>query len=170
VYIMEARIIDGDTVLIAEIPEVLIFPGYLYKNRWSFWRYRRLVHNVKKAYPYAKLAASKLEEIEENLEKIDSEKKQKKYIKEAEKQLMDEFEDEVKHLTITQGRILLKLIDRETGDTTYRLLQDLKGNFSALFWQAVARVFGSNLKTTYDPQGDDRMIEQIVLMIEAGQL
>jgi hypothetical protein len=83
---------------------------------------------------------------------------------------MDEFEDEVKHLTITQGRILMKLIDRETGDTTYYLLKDLKGNLSAVFWQAVARVFGSNLKTTYDPDGEDKLIEQIVLMIEAGQL
>jgi hypothetical protein len=167
---MKAKIIDGDTILVSDLPEVIIYPGYLYKNKWDFWRYRRLVYNVKKAYPYAKLAAEKLEEIDYNLSKIKSEKKQKKYIKEAEDELMDEFEDEVKHLTITQGRILMKLIDRETGDTTYYLLKDLKGNLSAVFWQAVARVFGSNLKTTYDPDGEDKLIEQIVLMIEAGQL
>jgi hypothetical protein len=170
IYIMKAKIIDGDTILVSDLPEVIIYPGYLYKNKWDFWRYRRLVYNVKKAYPYAKLAAEKLEEIDYNLSKIKSEKKQKKYIKEAEDELMDEFEDEVKHLTITQGRILMKLIDRETGDTTYYLLKDLKGNLSAVFWQAVARVFGSNLKTTYDPDGEDKLIEQIVLMIEAGQL
>lgn len=83
---------------------------------------------------------------------------------------MNDFEDDVKNLTITQGRILLKLIDRETGNTTYLILQDLKGNFSAVFWQTVARVFGSNLKSEYDPKGEDHLIEQIVQMIEAGQL
>ena len=170
IYVMKARIIDGDTILVSDLPEVIVFPGYMYKNKWDYWRHRRLIYNVKKAYPYAKLAAEKLDEIEYNLSKIKTEKQQRKYIKEAEDQLMDEFEDEVKHLTITQGRILMKLIDRETGDTTYYLLKDLKGNISAVFWQAVARVFGSNLKTNYDPKGEDRLIEQIVLMIEAGQL
>ena len=150
--------------------ELNIYPSYKYKNRWDYWKYRRLVHNVKTVYPYAKLAAAKLKEIDRNLASIHGEKKRKEYIKLSEKQLMNDFEDDVKNLTITQGRILLKLIDRETGNTTYLILQDLKGNFSAVFWQTVARVFGSNLKSEYDPKGEDHLIEQIVQMIEAGQL
>ncbi len=169
-YIMKARIINGDTILVSELPELNIYPSYKYKNRWDYWKYRRLVYNVKTVYPYAKLAAAKLKEIDRNLASIQGEKKRKEYIKLSEKQLMNDFEDDIKNLTITQGRILLKLIDRETGNTTYLILQDLKGNFSAVFWQTVARVFGSNLKSEYDPKGEDHLIEQIVQMIEAGQL
>ncbi len=169
-YIMRARIIDGDTILVSDLPEVNIYSSYRPKNRWDYWKYRRLVRNVKITYPYAKLAASKLKDIDTNLASIKSEKKRKEYIKISEKKLMDDFEDDIKNLTITQGRILLKLIDRETGNTTYLILQDLKGNFSALFWQTIARVFGSNLKSEYDPLGEDKLIEQIVMMIDAGQL
>lgn len=167
---LRAKIINGDTVFISDIPEIYVFPRYESKNRWDYWRYRRLIINVKAAYPYAKLAGEKLLELDQKLVKIKSEKKRKELVKEVEKQIRSEFEDEVKHLTITQGRILLKLIDRETGNTTYQVLQGLKGNFSAGFWQTVARIFGSNLKTRYDPNGEDQLIEQIVKMIEAGQI
>lgn len=167
---LPGKVVDGDTILMSHLPEVSIFPSYKYKNRWDYWRYRRLVRNVKITYPYAKIAAARLKEIDQKLVGIKGKKARKEYIKASEKKLMDDFEDDVKNLTITQGRILLKLIDRETGNTTYYILQDMKGNFSAVFWQTIARVFGSNLKSEYDPKGDDRLIEQIVQMIEAGQL
>ncbi len=167
---LPGKVIGEDTILVSNLPEVNIYPSYQYKNRWDFWRYRRLVRNVKIAYPYAKLAASKLKEIDVKLAAVKNERKRKELVKIYEKKLMDDFEDDIRHLTITQGRILLKLIDRETGNTTYVILQDLKGNFSALFWQTIARVFGSNLKSEYDPTGEDKLIERIVLMIEAGQL
>ena len=168
--VMRKIIHDGDTLLMSNIPEVDIFPAYQYKNRWDYWRYRRLVRNVKAAYPYARMAANKLEDLDKRLASIKSERKRKEYVKVAEKQIRDEFEEDVKHLTISQGRILIKLIDRETGNTTYQVLQDIKGNFSAVFWQTIARVFGSNLKSEYDAEGEDKLIEQIILMIEAGQL
>ena len=91
-----------------------------------------------------------------------------KYIKESEKKLFDEFEKPLKHLTITQGRILIKLIDRETGNTSYQLIKTLKGNFSAFLWQGIARLFGSSLKSEYDAEGDDKAIEAIVNAIDAG--
>jgi hypothetical protein len=84
--------------------------------------------------------------------------------------LRAEFEDNLKKLTVSQGRILIKLVYRETGNTTYEVVQDVKGNFSAGFWQAVARVFGSNLKTPYNPETDeeDKNIEYIIQMIDMG--
>ena len=168
--VMKARIHDGDTVLVSNIPEVNIYPAYRYKNKWDYWRYRRLVRNVKVAYPYAKIAALQLEDLDKKLASIRSEKKRKAMVKATEEEIRNQFEKDVRNLTISQGRILIKLIDRETGNTTYRALQDVKGNFSAVFWQTIARVFGSNLKSEYDPQGEDQLIEQIILMIDAGQL
>lgn len=168
--VLRVAVIDGDTVLLSNIPEVTIYPRLTFKNRWQYWRYRRLIRNVKAAYPYAKIAGNILKDVDAKLGAIESEKQRKKYVKDVEKEIRDRFEDEVKHLTISQGRILIKLIDRETGNTTYTVLQDIKGNFSAVFWQAIARVFGSTLKSEYDPEGDDYLIEQIILMIDAGQL
>ena len=81
---------------------------------------------------------------------------------------MTEFEKDVRHLTVTQGIILVKLIDRETGRTSYQVIKELKGGFTAFFWQGIARIFGNNLKTEYDPADQDKVMEDIVLGIEAG--
>jgi len=168
--VLKSVIIGDDTVLISSIPEVKIYPSHTFKNRWQYWRYRRLVKNVKAAYPYAKMAGEILQDLDQKLVSMPTELQRKHYVKKVEKEIREEFEDEVKHLTISQGRILIKLVDRETGNTTYEVLQDLKGNFSAVFWQAIARIFGSTLKSEYDPEGEDQLIESIVLMIETGQL
>lgn len=170
VSFLQTVIIDGDTVLISSIPEVKIYPAPEFSNRWQYWRYRRLVKNVKAAYPYAKAAGKLLQDLDKKLVEMPTNIQRKSYINRVEKQIREEFEEEVKHLTISQGRILIKLIDRETGNTSYEVLKDLKGNISAVFWQAIARVFGSTLKSQYDPEGEDQLIERIILMIEAGQL
>jgi len=168
--ILRSIVIDGDTFLISNIPEVKIYPSLKFNNRWEYWRYRRLIRNVKAAYPYAKTAGDILQDVDSKLAAMDSDRQRKKYVNSVEENIRNEFEDEVKHLTISQGRILIKLIDRETGNTTYDVLKDIKGNFSAVFWQAIARVFGSTLKSEYDPDGEDYLIEHIILMIESGQL
>lgn len=168
--ILKAKVIDGDTILISEIPEIFVYPGYNFKNRRDELRFNRLVKNVKAAYPYAKIAGIKLAELDRQLSKISDEKKRKEIIKITEKKIRSEFEEDVKKLTVTQGRLLIKLIDRETGNTTYQVLQNIKGNVSAIFWQAIARIFGSNLKSEYDPYGEDQIIEIIIMMIESGQL
>ncbi|MEE4198833.1 MAG: DUF4294 domain-containing protein [Bacteroidales bacterium] len=161
---------NGDTIPNVTLGEVIILPKVEFKNRFQAWRYRKLVRDLKKVYPYAQLAKQKLDKMEKEFLELETEKERKKYVKTIEDQLMDEFGNELKKLTITQGRLLLKLIDRETGSTSYVLLQELRGNFSAVFWQAVARLFGSNLKSEYDPSGEDRMIERIVLLIEHHQI
>jgi hypothetical protein len=169
-YVLYGVIVDGDTILLSSIDEVYIFPVRKFSSRRELRRYTRLIRNVKKAYPYAKLAKLKLDEIEANLKLLNTDSERKAYIKQVEKALMYEYEDELKQLTITQGRILIKLIDRETGDTSYELVKELRGSFSAFFWQALARLFGSNLKSEFDALGKDRLMNEIVIMIENGQL
>jgi len=162
-------IVEGkDTIPVVELPEVRVYEHqdfeYLYLKR----RYRRLIRNVKKAYPYAKIAGTKLKELDEQLADLENEKERKAYVQSAEKAIMGEFEKEVKRLTVSQGIILVKLIDRETGRTSYQVIKDLKGGFTAFFWQGIARLFGNNLKAEYDPGNKDRVIEDIVLGIDAG--
>ena len=127
-----------------------------------------MIRNIKKAYPYAQVAGVKLKELDDHLLILESEKEQKAYIDTAEKEIMAQFEKEVKRLTVTQGIILVKLIDRETGRTSYQVIRELKGNITAFFWQGIARIFGNNLKTEYDPDDQDKIMEDIVLGIEAG--
>ncbi|MBN2613875.1 MAG: DUF4294 domain-containing protein [Bacteroidales bacterium] len=163
-------ILDGDTLLLSSIEEVYIFPRRRFSSDWEYRKYQRLIRNVKKAYPYAKMAKQKYDEVEEHFLTLKSEKSRKVYIKQVEKEIMNQYEDELKKLTITQGRILIKLIDREIGETSYDLLKDLKGSFSAFFWQTIARIFGSNLKSNFDAEGEDRLINEIVILIERGVL
>lgn len=167
--IVTRGVVEGkDTIPIVELPELVIYDRqdfeYLYLKR----RNRRLVKNVKKVYPYSKVAGVKLKELDDHLATIKDEKEQKAYIDHAEKEIMGEFEKEVKKLTVSQGIILVKLIDRETGRTSYQVIKELKGGFTAFFWQGIARFFGNNLKAEYDPEETDRVIEDIVLGIEAG--
>lgn len=129
-----------------------------------------MIYNIKKAYPYAQVAGVKLKELDDHLATIKNEKEQKSYIDQAEKEIMKEFEKEVKRLTVKQGIILVKLIDRETGRTSYQVIKELKGGFTAFFWQGIARIFGNNLKTEYDPDNQDKVMEDIIRGIEAGFL
>jgi hypothetical protein len=123
---------------------------------------------VVKVYPYAKVAGQMLEYFDDTLQTFRSENKRKAYLKKVEEELKEEFGGELKKLTIKQGIILVKLIDRETGSTSYDLIKQLRGSFSAFIWQSLARLFGSNLKLEYDPYGEDALIEEIVVQIEAG--
>jgi hypothetical protein len=133
-------------------------------------QYRRLVYNIKKVYPYAKLAGERYGEVVDHLNSLKSNKEQREYLKLVEKDILAQYEEELKDLTITQGRILIKLIDRETQNTSFEVVKELRGSFQAAFWQTVARLFGSNLKVEYDPKGEDKMTEEIMRMIEMGYL
>lgn len=163
-------IVDGDTILLTSIDEVIVFrePKFNTKREWR--RYHRLVRNVKKVYPYAKMAGEKYKIVSAHLLTLKTEKEKKAYIKQVEQEIHDEYEGDLKKLTITQGRILLKLLDREIGETSYDLLKEFKGTFSAFFWQTLARIFGHNLKSEFDPEGEDSLLNEIVILIENGQL
>jgi hypothetical protein len=170
VIILPSAEIDGDTMPQMFIKEVEILAPPDFNNRREYRRYSRLERNIKKVYPYAKFIRVKLEEVNTNLVDMTDDRERRKYIREVQRELIDHFEDDVRNMTFTQGKILIKLIDRETGESSYYWLQDLKGDLFAGFWQAIARIFGSNLKSEYDPYGEDAMIEYIVRMIDAGVL
>ena len=168
--VLETVVIDGDTIPLYRFDPVYIFAAPTFKNKREERRYGKLKRYVVKVYPYAKIAGEMLQDFDDTLASIKSDYKRKKYIKSIEERLMNEFEGELKKLTIKQGIILVKLIDRETGNTSYELVKELRGSFSAFIWQGLARLFGSNLKLEYDPNGEDSAIEDIVLRIESGQI
>jgi hypothetical protein len=164
------KIIDGDTVALIDIKPVVIFPPVRVETRRESKRYDRLVYNVKKVYPYAKLAGQRLKFYKSILDTIPTEKARKLFMKKAEKELEAQFGDEIKDLSFSQGKILIKLIYRETGNSTFDIVKELRGGFTAFVWQTLARIFGYDLKTDYEPGGGDQAIEQIVLMIDAGAI
>ena len=127
------------------VPLVHILPVYVFSRPVDLRRYRKLVDAVKKVYP-------------------------KEYIRQVYHQIKDEYTPVLKHMTRTQGKVLLKLIDRETEYTAYEVLKEFRGGFVAGFWQGVSRIFGQNLKSQYDKDNEDKMIEQIVIYYEAGLL
>lgn len=166
--ITKAVIIDGDTIPVVDLQSVLITGPRIFRNKRDAIRYTKLIRDVKKVYPYAKLAGIKLEQYNNILLKLTSEKDKRIVMKQAEKELKEEFEDDIRKMTFKQGIILLKLIDRETGNTSYELVKELRGVVTAFFWQSVGRIFGVNLKTKYEPETRDKYIEEIVIMIENG--
>jgi hypothetical protein len=167
-HTVKAKIVDGDTVIIGDINPVFVYNKLEFKNDREVAKYQRLIRNVKRVYPYAILAKNKLDEVNEHMAKLKTERERKAYIDQVEKEIRDEFEEDLKSMTITQGKILIKLIDRETGNTSYALVKELKGSFSAFFWQSLARLFGSNLKVKYEPLGEDSVVEDIVVKIQKG--
>ncbi len=168
--VVQAKVVDGDTIAMVQLPEALVVTRWKPRDRREAQRYDKLTKNVLRVYPYAHITGQLLREYEYDLSRIDRESDQELYIKLAEAELRAEFEAEVKDLTISQGEVLIKLIDRETGRTGYQLVKDLRGGFQAFAWQGLARLFGQNLKNGYDAQGDDLLVEVIVERIERGEL
>ncbi len=164
------QIIEGDTVALVDVTPVVIFPPAAPSGRRASARYDKLVYNVKKVYPYAKAAGQQLAAYKAVLDTMPSEKERKLYLKKAEKELELKFGKEIRDLTFSQGKILIKLIYRETGNSTFDIVRQLRGGFAAFIWQTMGKLFGYDLKNSYDPAGSDQAIEQIVLMIEAGAI
>jgi hypothetical protein len=169
-YIIQNVDRDGEKLPEIEIKEVTITGKKRIFEGYQQWRYDRMVYNVKKVYPYSRIVRNKLKEVNDSLTRITNEKERKRYLKEVEKQVFKDYEDDIRNMTITQGKILIRLIDRETSTTSYELIREYRGKISASFWQGVARIFGTNLKDTYDPDGDDLYIEVIINRIEAGEI
>jgi hypothetical protein len=167
-----AVINNGDTLFttISELEPAVIQPVKRKAATRDLRQYRRLIYNVKKVYPYAKLAGSKYAQVVAHLDSLDKGKDQREYIKQVENEILKNYEEDLKNLSVTQGRILIKLIDRETSYTSYEVVKELRGSLQAAFWQAIARIFGSNLKSEFDPEGEDKMLNEIMVMIEKGQL
>jgi hypothetical protein len=169
-YRVTAIIENNDTIPYIIMPWVIINGKMSFTSRRKYAEWTRLKYNVKKVYPYAILAAAKLKEFDLVLATIPNEADRKAYLKRSEKELQKEFGEELKGLSINQGKILMKLIDRETGKTTYTIIKDMRGNFNAFMWQSLATLFGSSMKQNYDLNDPyDREIELAIKQIEAGE-
>jgi len=167
---LTAYVINGDTIYTKQLPEVRVSPKPRteFINRRQRRYYGRLLRDVKKTYPYAKMAGQMLVEVNDSLQNIASKKEQNQYLKTVEEELFAEYEPVLRKMSMRQGRVLIKLIDRECQVTSYEVVQIYRGRFSAFFWQGVARIFGSDLKSNYDPEGEDALMEEVVQLIEAG--
>jgi hypothetical protein len=169
-YHCSGIVVEGDTIPVMTLDKVNIWGNKTFRNSAEARQWERLVRNVKKAYPYAKLAGIKFIEYNQKIANVKSEKVKKDMMKQAEDEIEAQFGNELKDLTITQGKILLKLIDRQTNNSSYDIVKDFRGRFRAFFYQSFARLFSYNLKVKYDPLGADADIERIVLMIENGSI
>lgn len=156
---------QGDSV-----QNIAVLPVYVFRRPADLRKYQRMVIAVKKTYPIAKVARQRMAEMEEKLLTLPTRKAQKAYTKQVEQQIKEEYTPVLKKMTRSQGKVLLKLIARETEYSSYEIVREFRGGFTAGFWQGVAKIFGANLKTEYDREDEDRMLEQIVTLYEAGLL
>ena len=161
----EWTIEKGDT-----IPLVHILPVYKYSRRPDLRRYQRLIQIVKKVYPLAKQARLEMDKMEQQLLAEKDPKAQAKLSKELQKKLIKQYTPVILKMTISEGKVLLKLIDRETEYTAFQIIKEFRGGFVAGFFQTMAKLFGNNLKMEYKPETRDRMLEQIVTYYEMGWL
>ncbi|HEX5026413.1 MAG TPA: DUF4294 domain-containing protein [Agriterribacter sp.] len=162
---VQAIIYNGDTLSYKELSEVYIYLRLSASQRRALREWTRLRNAVYVTYPYARKAGVVFNDINAQLVNISGKEKRKAYVKSREKDLRNEFTKPLTDLSIYQGKVLMKLIARETGNTCYDIIRDYKGSFSASFWQSVAWIFGSSLKQTYNAQTDDAQIEDIVLEV-----
>jgi hypothetical protein len=157
-----------DTLAIATFAPVQI--EAVSKNRAKKRQYDRIHAKVIKVYPYARAAGDIMKMVDALCQAEPDEKRRKELLDRAEEELKEQFESDLRKMTVSEGMILIKLIDRETENTSYELVQRLRGKFSAFMWQSVARLFGHNLKDEYEAAGEDLWIESIILQIEDGTI
>ncbi|HPS82916.1 MAG TPA: DUF4294 domain-containing protein [Bacteroidales bacterium] len=168
--VTKAVIIEGDTVPLFWIPTVRIYGPIIFKSKVQVIEFTKMVRHIKRVYPYAKMIGNKVNEYNKYLNGIENDRKREKELDRIEEEMRAQLEDQLVKLTFTQGKILMKLIYRETNNTTYNLIKDFRGGITATFWQTFGKIFGYNLKVTYDPIGIDHDIETIVVMIENGTI
>ncbi len=162
----------GDTCRLTYIRDVYVFPPMKFKNKKEEQFYWRTVRDVRKTLPYAKLAFSTLCETYEYIQTIPDKKMREKHLKRLEKDIFEQYKPVVKNMTKNQGKVLLKLINRETDQTSYHIVKAFLGSFRAGFWQTFGRFFGMNMKGGFNPKKnkEDAIIDRIALLIEQGAL
>ena len=172
--VLEMVVVDGDTLYIYNMSSFTVVDLKPYDDPKKDREFRRLRWHVKKVYPYAKTASAKLTIYNNELKKVNSKRKRRKLMKQREKALKVEFEDVIKKMSQTSGRVLVKLIDRETGESTYEIIKEMRGGFKAWVYQGVGKLYGADLKARYNPKTneEDEMIERVVqsLIIEGENI
>lgn len=163
---------QGDSMLVLFLADLYVYPPLKFKNKKERQQYDRLTRNVKITLPYAKLIAETLVETYEYIETLPTQKEREDYLSRMEKEIFNQYKPTLKKFSRTQARLLIKLIQRETHQTSYEIVRAFLGSFRATFWQGFGRLFGVSLKGTYDPEGnhDDALIERIASQVELGIL
>jgi len=169
-YLVPVCIYKGDTIPSITLPDVYIFKPLKFRNDKERKEYYRLVYNVKKTFPISQEINRTIIETYEYLQTLPNEKIRQKHIKRVEKGLKEQYTARMKKLSFAQGKLLIKLVDRQSNQTSYELVKAFMGPFKAGLYQTFAGLFGASLKKQYDPEGEDRMIERIVLQVQNGQL
>lgn len=164
-------VVDGDTLPLIKLPEIRISAAPCLLSAQEIRKNQKLIRNVKKMLPYARMAKKELDKIEHEAAQL-SAKQRKELIKRTEQEMLAQYTEELKRFTFSQGKVLLKLVDRETGQTSYVIVNELRGKLRAGFYQTFAKLFGYNLKLQYDPKNnkEDNLIERIVLSVDAHKL
>lgn len=161
---------DGDSIQYVEMNNVYVFAPLTFKSAKQRNAYNRLVYNVKKVLPLAKEVNRAIIETYEYLQTLPNQKAREEHLKLVEKSIKEQYTPRMKKLTLSQGKLLIKLIYRETNSSSYQLVQAFLGSSKATFYQTFAWMLGASLKKEYDPQGKDRLTERVVRLVEAGQL
>ena len=167
-YLVPVTIHNGDTIPYVQLPTVYVFKPLNFKNDKERQAYYRLVRNVKKVYPISLEINKAILETYEYLQTLPNEKDRQRHIKAVEKGLKEQYTPRMKQLTFAQGKLLIKLVDRQCNQSSYELVRAFMGPFKAGFYQTFAAVFGASLKKEYDPQGEDKLTERVVLLVANG--
>ena len=169
-YLVPACIYEGDTIASLHMPTLYCFKPLIFKNKKQQQQYNRLVRNVKKTLPIAKEVNRAIIETYEFIQTLPDEKTRQKHLQAVEKSVKEQYTPRMKKLTLSQGKLLIKLVNRETDSSSYELVKAFLGPFKAGFYQAFAAIFGASLKKEYHPDEEDALVEQIVLLVESGQI
>lgn len=168
--VVPATILNGDTIPYLTLREVTIFSWKPFRTAAEEQAFKRLVNNVKKVYPYAKVASARMKYYDNLAKNATSNRERKRINKMAEDNMKVQFENDIRNMTQSQGELLIKIIDRETGKSSYEIIADTRGRFRAVFWQSFSYFWGVDLKRQYDPYGEDKDVETIINMIDSGLL
>lgn len=168
--LLEFIVEEGDTIFIDELEAAKIWQKFPRQKGREWRKYYRLVYNFSKSYPYALVAKKLVIEADSTIaaDKLKGAKREK-YINQVQEELFEVFEGQMRKLTVSQGALIMKLIDREVGKSSYNIIKGYKSGVTAGFWQGIAKMFGSDLKAPYDPEGEDEMTEELVKLWEAGE-
>ena len=170
VFLTPATVYEGDTIPYVKLPTVYVFKPMVFKNKRQERQYNKLVRDVKKVLPIANEVKRAIIETYQVLQTMPTEKQRSRHLKAVEKSVKEQYTPVMKKLTFAQGKLLIKLVDRQTHSTGYELVKAFLGPFKAGFYQAFASLFGASLKKHYDAEGEDAMVERVILLVESGQL
>lgn len=167
---MKVEVTGGDTIYVGKLPPLYVYAPLKFKNKRQERFYWRTVRDVKKCLPYAKSIAQDIQYADAELAKISTDKERRKWFRQYERQLYKKYEKDFRGMYASQGRMLMKLLDRETNQTSYDLILKYKSKSTANFWQFVAKLFKNDLKEEYDGTDKDAITERVITLVEAGQL